>query len=735
MNDEPPSQLPASEAATRAPAPSAGATASMPPGPPSEAAGRPPADAAPAELRDHPRYRVLALIGQGGMGAVYKAEHRHMGRVVALKVISPALVGSEAAVARFRQEVQAAARLIHPNIVTAYDADQAGGLHFLVMEFIDGESLDAYLRQKGALPVAEACDYARQAALGLQHAHEMGMVHRDVKPHNLMRTPDGRIKILDFGLARLGRVEDALGGLAGAPASAQLTAVGAVMGTPDYMAPEQAGDASSADIRADIYSLGCTLYQTLSGRVPFPDGAAVDKLMRHTTEASADLAGLRPGLPAGVVAIVRKMMAKDPAGRFRTPGEVAAALAPFAVPRRRGRRLAAVTIAVAVGVLALLGGLAVNALTRTPVAPDRGVSRPGPAEPPAANTGPKPVKPPRPPLVQRVPGQYQEGIRKGLAYLARTQKEDGHWEATDRRHNTAVTALAGMALLMDGSTLEDGEHADAILKATRWLLVQRSQPSGLLGDPPGAANDLYLFGHGYATLFLATVYGKVEDDALRHKLERVLTKAVEFTADAQSSHGGWGYIRAAEGNNFDEGASTVVQLQGLRAARNAGIVVPKKLIDMDYLRQCTTPTGGVIYSLSVGGGDGRPALTAAALAGMYTAGDYDSELASKWLKYCRQTIPTYNPNLELGHNEYMQYYYAQALYILGDTGYEKLFPGSKPEERLTWSKYREAAFGAILSNQAGDGGWNGRAIGPVYATACYLTILQLDNEAVPIYRR
>jgi len=730
MNYEPTDRPPDSEAATRAPALSAGATRSFPPGAATEAADRPPAEAIPAELRDHPRYRVLGLLGQGGMGAVYKAEHRQMGRAVALKVISPALVGSDAAVRRFRQEVQAAARLHHPNIVTAHDADEAGGLHFLIMEFLDGESLDEYLRRKGALPVAEACDYVRQAALGLQHAHEQGMVHRDVKPHNLMRTPDGRIKILDFGLARLGRAEDAPSLPTGPAASSQLTAAGAVMGTADYMAPEQAGDARSADIRADIYSLGCTLYHLLTGRVPYPDGSAMDKLTRHTAEPPPDLARLRPGLPAGVVAVVRKMMAKDPAARYRTPVEVAAALAPIAAPRRRSRRLAAVATAVVLGVLALLVGLAVNAWTGNPSSPDRRL-QPGPPAPVAA--GPeKPPKPPRPPHVERVPEKYREAIQKGLAYLARTQQGDGHWEADNGQHPTATTALAGMALLMDGSNDGEGEHADSIRKAVDWL-TEHSQPSGLLGDPKGESGR-YMFGHGYAMLFLASVYGQQGDDDRHRKLEGVLARAVAFTADAQSSRGGWGYIRAADGGDLDEGASTVVQLQGLRAARNAGVAVPKKLIDIDYLRKCTGPDGGVIYSLSAGGGGGRPALTAGALACMFTAGDYDSDLARRWITFCRQVIP-FDRADAVGRDEYTQYYYAQALYVLGDAGYEKLFPASKPAERLTWPKYREAVFDHLLSHQADDGGWHTGRVGPVYSTACYLTILQLDNEAAPIYRR
>jgi predicted Ser/Thr protein kinase len=165
----------------------------------------------PPELADHPRYRVLALLGQGGMGAVYKAEHRRMDRPVALKVINPGLLTNPATVSRFQHEVRAAARLAHPNIVTAYDADQAGDLHFLVMEYVEGKSLADVVQERGPLPASEACEYVRQAALGLQHAHERGMVHRDVKPQNLMVTPSGTVKILDFGLARFACTPPALG--------------------------------------------------------------------------------------------------------------------------------------------------------------------------------------------------------------------------------------------------------------------------------------------------------------------------------------------------------------------------------------------------------------------------------------------------------------------------------------------------------------------------------------------
>src|SRR5262249_11871361 len=173
-----------------------------------------------AALAGHPRYRVLELLGVGGMGAVYKAEHLRMERTVALKVVNRSLTDNPAMVERFTREVKAAAKLAHPNIVTAFDADQAGDTHFLVMEFVEGVSLSRLVAEHGRLPVAEACDYVRQAALGLQHAFARGMVHRDIKPHNLMRTPEGQVKILDFGLARFAMETPAAGALLSAAAPA-----------------------------------------------------------------------------------------------------------------------------------------------------------------------------------------------------------------------------------------------------------------------------------------------------------------------------------------------------------------------------------------------------------------------------------------------------------------------------------------------------------------------------------
>jgi serine/threonine-protein kinase len=299
-------------------------------GTPSFAAGNTPTGAflpasgdSPTALLDHPRYRIVRRIGAGGMGTVFEAEHRLMERRVALKVINPDLTRNPALVDRFRREVKAAAKLNHPHIVTAHDAEHVGETHFLVMEFVPGVSLDRLVARRGPLPVTHACHYIRQAALGLQHAFEKGMVHRDLKPQNLMITPRGQVKVLDFGLARV-MVE-------GDPSSAT-TSPDMVMGTPDFIAPEQARNSRNADIRADIYSLGCTLYYLLTGRPPFPEGGVFDKLIAHNEQKPVPVTELRPDVPPEVASILARMMAKKPDDRFQTPGELARALTPLAKP-------------------------------------------------------------------------------------------------------------------------------------------------------------------------------------------------------------------------------------------------------------------------------------------------------------------------------------------------------------------------------------------------------------------
>jgi hypothetical protein len=353
--------------------------------------GLPAAPDVPAELVAHPRYRVLGPLGAGGMGVVYKAVHLLMERVVALKVLNRSLTARPGFAERFRREVKAAARLAHPNIVTAYDADEAAGTHFLVMEYVAGTTLDREVARRGPLPVREACELARQAALGLQHAHERGMVHRDVKPHNLLLTPGGQVKILDFGLARV--VEEGGAGALTLPS-------GTLLGTPDYVAPEQARDPGRADIRADIYSLGCTLYHLLTGRPPFPAGTALQKLLAHQEYSPPPLETARGDVPQELTRVLERMLAKDPARRYATPADVAADLgrltdpataAPAVGHRRTSRRhlLLVVGVLAAVSTLALAAYLALPAVF--PVIRSHGGEAGAASEPPAGPPEPRPL--------------------------------------------------------------------------------------------------------------------------------------------------------------------------------------------------------------------------------------------------------------------------------------------------------------------------------------------------------
>lgn len=273
------------------------------------------------------KYKLLENIGEGGMGAVLKAEHPKLGRTVALKVMAQELLKDPDAVARFVREIRSAAALNHPNIVTAYDADRVGKTYFLVMEYVRGSDLRAWIRQHGRLPVAWACECVRQAAVGLQHAHENGLVHRDIKPANLLIVDNGdeelpQLKILDMGLARFVSERQEEGGL---------TRTGQIMGTPDYIAPEQGEDTREADIRADIFSLGCTLFHAITGRVPFEGKNMMEKLLARVRRDAPRIVTVRPDIPDELDAVIARMLARDPADRFQTPAEVVEALAPFSL--------------------------------------------------------------------------------------------------------------------------------------------------------------------------------------------------------------------------------------------------------------------------------------------------------------------------------------------------------------------------------------------------------------------
>lgn len=271
-------------------------------------------------------YLLLERLGEGGMGRVYKARHQRLGRLTALKIIRPECLSKRSAVARFLREAQAAAQLSHPNVVLVYDADQVGDTHYYAMEFVEGTDLARLVQDKGPLPIPLACDFIRQAALGLQHAHQQGLVHRDIKPGNLMVTGTGTVKVLDLGLVRMSPLTERPD--AEAPRSS-VTEAGVIVGTVDYMAPEQAKDAREVEARADLYALGCTLYHLLTGSAPFPEGRPWEKLLKHQLEEPTPLESRRPEVPAGLARIVRHLMAKTPKDRIQTGAELADALAPF----------------------------------------------------------------------------------------------------------------------------------------------------------------------------------------------------------------------------------------------------------------------------------------------------------------------------------------------------------------------------------------------------------------------
>jgi len=286
-------------------------------------------------------YLLVDQLGEGGMGQVYKARHQKLGRIVALKVIHQSRLTDAKAVSRFQREMQAVAQLQHPNIIQAFDAGETRTGYYLAMEYVDGVDLGRILKEKGRLPIHLCCEYVRQTALGLQHAHERGLVHRDIKPSNLLITAEpasaaastgsassdkpALVKILDLGLARVERS-------AAGDVLSQVTCENLVIGTPDYIAPEQAMRPHEVDPRADIYSLGCTFYHLLACRIPFPAQTVMEKLLKHKFEQPEPIESNRPEVPAAVRALVGQMMSKKPGDRPASAAIVAEVLQPFCCP-------------------------------------------------------------------------------------------------------------------------------------------------------------------------------------------------------------------------------------------------------------------------------------------------------------------------------------------------------------------------------------------------------------------
>ena len=269
-------------------------------------------------------YRVLDWLGEGGVSRVLKALHIPTHNIVALKLLRPKLQDDVEAMRQFQFEVRVTSKLSHPNIVSAVEADPMNQPYMYALEYVEGVDLGRYVEENGPLPSPQACDYIRQAARGLQHAYEHGVVHRDIKPANILLTAGGDlIKILDMGLARMEWKRK--GSYAGTPSDT----ANIVMGTPDYVAPEQATRPKDADIRADIYSLGCTLHFLLCGQPPFPVRSIAQKLVCHQQAPPPPIDKLCKDAPAGLTAVLQKMMAKAPADRYRTPASVALALGAY----------------------------------------------------------------------------------------------------------------------------------------------------------------------------------------------------------------------------------------------------------------------------------------------------------------------------------------------------------------------------------------------------------------------
>jgi hypothetical protein len=324
----------------------------------------------------------------------------------------------------------------------------------------------------------------------------------------------------------------------------------------------------------------------------------------------------------------------------------------------------------------------------------------------------------------RLDPKVKAAVGRALDWLAREQKKgQGYWEANQMQYRVAMTALSGNAMACEGSTTTRGKYARNIRLAVDYL-VDLAEPGG--GTTPngliGYKNDYhYMYGHGFSMLFLSQIFGEEEDAERREQLKRVLTRAVIFCGQAQTSAGGWGYVSAKDGGDFDEGSTCITQVQGLRACRNAGIPVPKEIIDraVEYIKKCTTPEGGVQYSIK--GGGSRPPITAAAVACLFNSGEYDSDYVKKLMNYCKNNLsPSGEDARSFGHWHYSHYYYAQVMYRIGG------------EE---WKTYFRTISQNILRKQSADGSWKEGHVGPVYTTAINSTILQLENGYLPIYQR
>ncbi|MHC2067102.1 prenyltransferase/squalene oxidase repeat-containing protein [Bremerella sp. T1] len=330
-----------------------------------------------------------------------------------------------------------------------------------------------------------------------------------------------------------------------------------------------------------------------------------------------------------------------------------------------------------------------------------------------------------PPLLAAPPSDSQRRtweacVEKGLGWVQRTQSRLGHWTAAN--YPTAMTALAGTALCASGSTTMQGPYSENLRRAVEFL-VSKARPNGLIGDP--VTDNRYTYGHGFSMLFLSQVLGEEEDSLRREELIKILANAVKFSVFAQTKSGGWGYVSAKDGNDFDEGSTTITQVQGLRGCRNAGIPVPNEVIEnaKKYIYDCQNPDGGISYS-SKNRGTSRPAITAASICCLQNAGEAKSDVVQQMLDYCKKNLYQIQTQAQsFSHWHYSYLYYSQVVYREGT------------DDKTFWEAFRNRLYDRITTEQNNEGYWDETSIGPIYVTACNLIMMQLDLGYLPIYQR
>ncbi len=353
-----------------------------------------------------------------------------------------------------------------------------------------------------------------------------------------------------------------------------------------------------------------------------------------------------------------------------------------------------------------------------------------------------------------IQAKYQRNVDRGLQWLAKQQR-NGRWEGENGQYAIPVTALAGMALLAEGSGPGQGKYGKQIDRAVEFL-TEQAQPNGLIGDPrDDRERHRYMYGHAFAMKFLAQVYPKEKSKKFKAEIEQVLKRAVDFSVQAQTRSGGWGYVSAKDGNDFTENSVTVTQLHALHVVKNAGIPVPKETIDKahEYLRKASALVSGggnadpkkrvmgVVYSTTPSPGPVRAPITAGAVTCFLLARE-DAAQVVQWLNYCQASLKNF---IRPGHDivPYTRYFYEQAVHRLGEDGHAKLRPDLAEVEKgdkkkrvlLKWSRHREVVFEELVSAQKEDGSWSDAPIGSAYSTAVYLIILQLDKGHLPMCRR